>query len=518
MGLDAMAKTGPDTMAGDDRAGSGAEVVVSVDIGTSGVRCLAYTDDFRVVATTERDLETRVGADGRSTHSWDDVRDATLSAIQEIVRLPALEVAALSLSGTASCLAISVAPGATTGRDIREVMLWSDTRAAAYAGDAAAAPGSPPASERERAAERFARTLCPDHLSYWPAKLRWADANHPLPAQSHLEFGSEKDFLFELLTGHWWVDPMTAAATGIFDSERWEWDRPSLTALGLREDQLPQLREATSHAPVLPGIAEQWGLPAGLVVVIGGMDGPLAQVGAAGFSTDAHTCTVGTSIAYRAGTTTRTADPARRVWCYPVDREFWVVGGAGSNGGNVLAWLSRTLGRPDVGALVGDALQMVSDPELLFLPYFHGERAPLWSDDVRGTITGLAAHHGGPDIARAALDGIGAVAIELASAVTDLVGDPAEVRLTGGFLRDESWPQLVTDALGVATFVPEPDAATSTGAAVIGWLALGRSPSAVASPAVPRQGRAPDPLQHQVLASKASRAARVREALRVLPR
>jgi sugar (pentulose or hexulose) kinase len=108
------------------------------------------------------------------------------------------------------------------------------------------------------------------------------------------------------------------------------------------------------------------------------------------------------------------------------------------------------------------------------------------------------------------------MAIELAAAVTDLVGDTADVRLTGGFLRDEIWPQLVTDALGVITFVPEPEAATSTGAAVIGWLALGSSRSAVSAPAIARMPRRPNSSQHDVLADKAFRSTRVREALRVL--
>ena len=300
----------------------------------------------------------------------------------------------------------------------------------------------------------YRRTLCPSHVSYWPAKLRWLERHHASPV-SAARFADAKDYFFELITGERWTDPMTAASTGVFDSDGWCWDAALLAASGVGAGQLPDIREATAHAPLRAGAAAALGLPEGLPVVLG-MDGPLAQLGAAGFSDRIATCTVGTSITFRPAVAARTPDPAQRLWCYPISRDHWVVGGAGSNGGNVLDWSAKLFGaEARLGDLLSDALALPIDPALVFLPYLNGERSPLWRDDLRGALVGLASHHGPVDVARAALDGVAGAVQELAAAVAACVTEPAEVRLTGGFLHDDRWAQLVTDALGVATSVPD---------------------------------------------------------------
>jgi sugar (pentulose or hexulose) kinase len=134
----------------------------------------------------------------------------------------------------------------------------------------------------------------------------------------------------------------------------------------------------------------------------------------------------------------------------------------------------------------------------------NGERSPLWRDDLRGALIGFASHHGPIDVARAALDGVAGAVEELAAAVAMCVTKPAEVRLTGGFLHDDSWAQLVTDALGVATSVPDPAEATATGAAVLGWLSLGHAAPRPPSPARATRERSPDPAAHAALSAKSA--------------
>jgi gluconokinase len=376
-----------------------------------------------------------------------------------------------------------------------EVMLWSDSRASVEQVEI---------DELMRSLHGYQRTLCPSHVSYWPAKLLWLKRHRASPL-SAARFAGAKDHFFELITGERWTDPMTAASTGVFDSGGWRWDAALLAAIGVGAGQLPEIRDATARAPLRAGAAAALGLTGGLPVVLGGMDGPLAQLGAAGFSDTVATCTVGTSVAFRAPAAARTPDPAQRLWCYPISTDHWVVGGAGSNGGNVLDWAARLLGAEDrLAGLLRDALALPVDPALVFLPYLNGERSPLWRDDLRGALVGLASHHGPVDVARAALDGVAGAVQELAAAVAACVTEPAGVRLTGGFLHDAGWAQLVTDALGVATSVPDPEEATATGAAVLGWLSLGRAAPEPPSPARATQERSPDPAAHAALSAKSA--------------
>jgi gluconokinase len=470
------------------------EVVLAVDIGTSGARAFLYDAGYAVHGTAATPIATTSGAGGTSTQAWAEVRSAVTASIREVARRSAAPVAALVLSGTASCLAASW-PSGRDERRIDEVILWSDSRASAEQAEV---------DVLMQALRGYERTLCPSHVSYWPAKLRWLGRHHP-SSLSGARFAGAKDHFFELITGERWTDPMTAASTGVFDSGGWCWDAPLLAASGVGAGQLADIREATAHAPLRPAAAAALGLPEGLPVVLGGMDGPLAQLGAAGFSDDIATCTVGTSVAFRAAVAARTPDPAQRLWCYPISGDHWVVGGAGSNGGNILDWVARLSGaEARLGDLVRDALALPVDPALVFLPYLNGERSPLWRDDLRGALVGLASHHGPVDVARAALDGVAGAAAELAAAVAACVTEPAEVRLTGGFLHDAGWAQLVTDALGVGTSVPDPGEATATGAAVLGWLSLGLAAPRPPSPARATQERSPDPAAHAALSAKSA--------------
>jgi gluconokinase len=479
------------------------EVVLAVDIGTSGARAVTYDADYTVRTAAATPIATAVSQGGASTQSWAEVRSAVTASILDVAGRSAAPIAALVLSGTASCLAPAW-PGSRGERRIDEVILWADTRAAAEQAEAEALI---------QALGSYPRTLCPAHVSYWPAKLRWLQRHHPSPL-STARFAGAKDYFFELITGEWWTDPMTAASTGVFDSDAWCWDGALLAASGVAAGQLPAVRPATAHAALRAEAAAVLGLPAGLPVVLGGMDGPLAQLGAAGFTERIATCTVGTSMAVRASVAARTVDPAQRLWCYPISRDHWVLGGAGSNGGNVLDWTARLIGAPaQVGGVLRDALALPVDPALVFLPYLNGERSPLWRDDLRGALVGLASHHGPADVARAALDGVAGAVQELAAAVAACVGEPSGVRLTGGFRHDDRWAQLITDALGVVTSVPDPGEATATGAAVLGWLALGRAEPRPPLPARATQDRSPDPAVHAALAGKSALMRELRQVL-----
>lgn len=470
-----------------------------MDIGTSGARAFAYDDDYTIRAHSSRPVRTVAGSDGASWQSWPELRSSAIDCIRQVTKDGNVRVRALVLSGTASCLV----PTWPDGVEVRtgEVLLWSDTRAAAEQREVA-----------DIVAQSYPRTLCPGHVSYWPAKLRWLGRRYP-GEKELMKFAGAKDMLFELLCKEPWTDPMTAAATGVFDSLGWDWDEELLEACCVRKDQLPLVRDATSSAPICPEEAKALGLPPGTPVVLGGMDGPLAQLGAAGWDETIATCTIGTSTAFRMATGARIADPLRRAWCYPVSPGLWVVGGAGSNGGNVMEWVDHLVGRGALGEVLREALALPIDPRLLFLPYLHGERSPLWRDDLRGAIIGLGAHHGRLDIFRSALDGVAMALTELAAAVSDHVQAPAHVRLTGGFLQEEAWVQLVTDALGVPTAVPDPREATATGAAVLGWLALGRPAPAPPLPSRPTDIRLPDSEVHNALVTKAVLQRQARQLL-----
>ncbi len=136
------------------------EVVLAVDIGTSGARAFTYDERYAIQASAGAAIETISGPGGSSTQAWDQVRSAASACIREVAGRSAAPVAALVLSGTASCLAPAWLDHQGQGR-IDEVILWSDTRASAEQAELDAIAASPGMSWARRAvswARRAVRT------------------------------------------------------------------------------------------------------------------------------------------------------------------------------------------------------------------------------------------------------------------------------------------------------------------------------------------------------------------------
>lgn len=478
------------------------DVAVAVDVSSSAIRALNYDERFAKGVEFGADITATVDRSGRATQSFSHIVREYCAVVPQAASTARGAIAALVACGTASSFAWANRDRMTDPSAVSDCLLWSDTRG------------------REEwltllpeVKASFDRTLCPAHLSYWPNRLRWVQRQ--AAADSNVVFGGAKDFLFAWLTGHFWTDPMTAGATGVFDSESWRWDEALLDRVGVSAKQLPAVREACESAPLRPAAAAELGLPPGLPVVVGGMDGPLSHLGSAGLTAGVASCTIGTSPAFRALATHRKVDAQQRVWCYPVDSEKWVVGGAGNNGGNIMNWLRNQFGDPtsSVAQLLDQAFARDFDPHLQFVPYLNGERAPLWRPELRAAFVGLAAHHTRGDLTHAALRGVTAAMIELAAAVAAAAGEQRQARLTGGFTQDHRWTQLMTDALGIPTATPVPDTATATGTAMLAWSSVKSVPLATVFTPAQATATNPDPEVHQLLLDESERLRSLRTSL-----
>jgi gluconokinase len=212
-----------------------------------------------------------------------------------------------------------------------------------------------------------------------------------------------------------------ASGTGLWSEAGW--DAELLAALGIDEARLPPV----SDEPVAG-----WYPPLG--------DGACSNVGAGCTTPDRAALMIGTSGALRVVTTGSPAPPPG-LFRYRLDAERAVVGGALSAGGNLHAWLVRTL---RIGDTHGLADRPAAAHGLTFVPSLGGERSPTWDAYARGAIHGLSFETTVADVAQAALE---AVAYRFA-AVAEQLPDVREVVATGAALvRNDDWAQILADVL-----------------------------------------------------------------------
>ena len=510
------------------------DFVVGVDLGTSGVRAIVFDRSLRSVAQASRSYGVNYAPGGVAEQPVAEVMAASDACIREVTGLHGIgsRIRALAFCSTASSLAaFRHAAGQGDGfTPATPSWLWADNRAA---------------SQARRVAEQFGtsayqRTGCPVHASYWPAKLLWwrdhgyGSFAEESPAPGTWRLAGPKDYLIYRLTGEWVTDRATAAATGLYDSQREAWDTDLLDGLEVMPGWLPRVVPLTEQLALSPEAAEQLNLPATARVVAGGLDGVLVHLGMGCAREGLASCTIGTSSAVRMSSPHRVTDALSRTWCYPIVDGLWLAGGAGNNGGNVLTWFhalctemarfgesqARQAHAPAPGDVTVDqivelAMQAPPGAEgLLFVPYLFGERSPLWREDLTGAFVGLTPLHRLPHLARAVLEGISMGAGGIYQALVEQAGPRQEIRAGGGFTASPPWVQLQCDILGAPIAVTATGQETATGAAMLAWHAVEAVPLQDLQDAVTVTQRfAPQPSMHELYTRLMARLHRLVQCL-----
>jgi gluconokinase len=146
-----------------------------------------------------------------------------------------------------------------------------------------------------------------------------------------------------------------------------------------------------------------------------------------------------------------------RTFCYCVDAQRYIVGGASNNGTNVLEWLRKSVFRSSLtaAAFAGMASEVPEGSEgLLFLPYLWGERAPLYDAEVRGSFQNLASQHAQPHFVRAAMEGI-LFNVKIIAEALEAHGPVHTLHAGGGFSRNPLWVQMLADIFQKTVVLPD---------------------------------------------------------------
>jgi gluconokinase len=404
--------------------------VLALDVGSSSTRACAFDERGRTLGEcVHRRYSARTARDGSA-----ELDAAELVRAAEAVLAAAGDADALG----SSCFWHSLLLLDRHEEPLTPVLLWQDRRAVAQAEALA-----------ERLDQRAVheRTGCMLHPSYWPAKLAWLAEQGAL-AQAH-QVVSFADYLFLRLTGELRTTLSTASGSGLLDLRSRSWDGELLEELGIGEELLPPLSEepvGTSYPPL--------------------GDGACSNLGAGCVTPDRVALMIGTSGAYRV---VREGEPAPRegLFSYLLDEDRVVEGGSISDGGNLLAWLERTLRLESHEPTEPDA------HGLTFLPLLGGERSPGWNPRATGAIAGVTFEAEAGDLKQAALEGVAYRVAEIARRLPEV----REVVATGGaLLEDEWWMQVFADVLALPVTASAVEEGSARGAAVHVLERIGADP------------------------------------------
>ena len=435
--------------------------LVGVDLGTGSCKALVANPDcvplgFSSASYPAPDTQAR----------WiEQDPESLLAGLVEAVQAALREA---DVSRGDCCLGLSVGGAlhsimALDSQDVplTGVMTWADTRAT---------PWATQLSQTSVAKTLYERTGCPAHAMYPLAKIIWLREERPDIFNRARWLVSAKEYVTLRLTGHRVVDYSIAGGTGLLNTHEAEWDRKALDVAGIQPRQLFTLgRPEQNLGRVRSEFAETMGLPPSTPIILGSSDAVNSSLGAGAVGSKQYTCMVGTSGALRLISRKPILDPEGRSWCYAIDPEHWLVGGAINNGGLALQWLRDTLRGVQNTVSFEDLIKWASEVEpgaggLLCLPLLAGERSPYWDSTVRGTLLGLSLSHDHRHCARAFIEGVCFAMRNLREILDEIGGACDEVRASGGFARSCLWLQTMADVLDRPLLVPSLEETSSVGA------------------------------------------------------
>jgi len=472
-------------------------VIIAHDLGTTGDKASLHTDDGRLVAAVTVHYDPCFAAGGVAEQDPRDWWEAVVAATRELVNRDGVDpgsVKALSFSGQMMGAVFLDAHD----EPVRPAMIWADTRSKRQCDALVQRVGM------ERCYAITGHRLNP---TYSLTKVMWLAQERPDEWARVRRVCMAKDYLVRRLTGVLVTDPSDASGTDAFDQRNGVWSDELLAAAGVDRALWPEVVPSTTVAGgILPEPAAAMGLPAGVPVVIGGGDGPMAAlgVGVVDPSDGAYTY-LGTSSWVSVAAPAALHDPGMRTMTFNhVIPDRFVPTATMQAGGGSLQWFAELLEPTADGAALGRLVDAASTATasgegLYFLPHLLGERSPYWNPDVRGAFIGLARHHGRPELTRAVLEGVAFNLLTCVEAFRE-AGTPIDrVDAIGGGANSDAWLRIIADMWGVTvrrrTIVDE---GNSLGAAVLAGLGAGLldDPSAARALSEVTAEFSPDPGRH----------------------
>lgn len=454
-----------------------APLTLALDAGTSSVRALAFDRDGRATPESEVQIPYAIdtAADGAATFSADRLFGLTVEVLDRAVERLGNRASDIATVGTTSFWHSLLGLNGG-GEPLTPIFYWADTRSAADAIDLR--------SELDAEAV-WQQTGCRLHPSYWPSKLRWLKRTEPDVFSRAERWVSFPEYALGRLCG---ADASAAticmaSGTGLLNVHSLTWDESIFEACSITPEQVSRLVDLGPPGTLCSEFATRWPRLKDALWFPALGDGACANVGSGAIGPATIALTVGTSAAMRL-ILPRPSESAwvipEGLWAYRLDSQRAVLGGALSNGGNLLNWIWETTGAgPNDPATIAAAALAPDSTGLTLLPFLAGERSPAWYDDASGVFAGLTLATRPEHLIRCGWEAVAYRLAGIYDALAPLADTPHRIVASGGaILAEPAWLQITADTLthGISA-LDSADETTARGAALMAMAAAGILPS-----------------------------------------
>lgn len=438
-------------------------IYLGVDIGTSNSKATVVSADGEVYASATCPHTTSSPRQGWFEHDpeyvwWDDF----CVVIRKVLKAaPRDRVGALSISGIGPCVLVAD----SVGTPLRAAILYGiDTRATREIDDLAETLGA------EWIQQRTGNRLTTQAVG---PKLVWLARHEPDTYERARRWYSASNYLVGRLSGQYVIDHYSASASvPLYDLTTLDWwpEAWAATATGLEQPRLAWPGEVVGE--VLPAAAEQTGLEVGTLVLAGTTDA-LAEAYSAGCRGVGDTMVMYGSTLFLIQTVAQpVVYPGLWAGSGRTSETFSIAAGMATSG--ILAtWLAELTGTNVAQLMAEAATAPAGSNGLVLLPYFAGERTPLFDPNARGCWVGLTLNHTRHHLHRSILEGVAYGVRHNLETMVQAGAPPRRLVAVGGGTQGDLWTQIVSDVTGLGQDLPTTTIGASYGDARMAAEACG---------------------------------------------
>ena len=443
---------------------------IGVDLGTSAVKLLLMDAEGKIQKVVSREYPLYFPNPGWSEQNPEDWYAKTIEGLKELLLdCDKEKVAGISFGGQMHGLVI------LDDKDevIRPAILWNDGRTQEECDYLNNVIGK----------EKLSRyTANISFTGFTAPKILWVKNKEPQNFARMKKIMLPKDYIAYRLTGVHCTDVSDASGMLIFDVKNRCWSKEMLDICGIHKEQLASIYESyETVGTILPGIADELGIPSTVKVAAGAGDNAAAAVGTGTVGEGMCNISLGTSGTIFISSKNFGVDENNALHAFAhADGHYHLMGCMLSAASCNKWWMDGIIGTKDY-AEEQKAIEKLGENHVYFLPYLMGERSPHNDPKARGTFIGMTMDTTRADMTQAVLEGV-AFALRDSFEVAKSLGIRIErTKICGGGAKSPLWKKIIANVMNIKVDVLESEEGPALGGAILAAVACGEYESVEAA-------------------------------------
>lgn len=432
-------------------------LVMGIDLGTSGLKVLLMDESasIKAIHTCSYTYDTpHYGYAEQDPEIWWNYCCDTI--ITALASCPGDDIVSISFSGQMHGLVMLD----DQMKPIRKAILHCDTRSAKQVAEIS---NSLDIEVQKQVLMNAVFT------GYLLPSLLWVREHEPENFQKIRYVCLPKDYIKYKLSGTVSTDYSDASGTLAFDVKNLRWAEEILLQFGFSPAIFPPCYESSEPVgSVTREAAKITGLPAGALIIAGGGDQVMQNIGNGMLSAGDATINIGSSgqISFQTSVPVMNPNFNTNTFC-GYRRGRWILLGATMTAGLSLKWWHSIVNGVDYRQMDREIASIRPGSDgIIYLPFLNGERTPHMDPHLSGVLLGLHIGTTQAHITKAVMEGV-TYSLRQAMEFCNDLGYTAEVLVSsGGGARSRPWLQMQADILNLPVKVTKSQEQASLGAAI----------------------------------------------------